>query len=102
MPKISGFHQLGEIFNNNQENRVNCKGEGTGILSVYTRRSYLMADQAVYDYLAGHEVLIYDNSCVFNGNNTSVLDARLLTTHGYDRIALHYNQGSAPVMVELR
>jgi len=55
------------------------------------RRSYLSQSEAVYDYVAGHDVVITDTTSLYNGSVMSILDRHILKRDGYVKLHIHYN-----------
>ena len=64
----------------------------TKTLAVRTRlRTYLNVADAIYDIVAGHDLLVTDNMSCFEGSVVSVADRSTLRQHGYDKFIVQYN-----------
>ena len=65
-------------------------------------RPYISQQDCIYDYYAGHEFVIVDQSSPLNDCRITVCDRRTLKdTYGVTHLHIQYNVGLAPVEVSL-
>lgn len=66
------------------------------------RRPYLSQQDALYDYIVGHELVVVDQSSPLNNCRITVCDRDDLKRHyGVTHLNIQFNAGMAPVEVAL-
>lgn len=79
--KVFSFRNLHELYTSNP----------SALAVKPRRRSYLMANDAVYDFAVGHEFVVIDTNSPFAGCIVSCQDADTLKRYGYDKVAIEFN-----------
>lgn len=82
MPKkVFSFRDLHEVYTT----------KPTALAVKPRRRSYLMANDAVYDYSVGHDFVVTDHMSPFYGDVVSCQDATTIKRYGYEAVAIEFN-----------
>lgn len=91
MPKLTSLADLGSHFATKFTLKVRPR-----------RRTYLSLSDAVYDYIAGHELVVIDPSSPLNGAVVSCLDSDVLKDrYNIHTLSYHFNPGMAPTEIKL-